>query len=636
VDGVAAFEESLEAIPDGIFVSDEDGRITFLNHQAEVLSGYNRHELIGSPIEVLVPAMARTEHVKHRQRYYESGPAPRPMGTYLDIHVRRKDGDEFPADVALGPVRLGSRLLIVAAVRDVSERQRTELRLRRAEERYRRLVEGVSDHAIFMLDAEGRITSWSPGASYLYGYRTEEILGHPLSALYPPEAAEHSRCLLKLAHSQGRAEDEGWQMRGDGSRFWANAVVAPLLDEAGLLRGYSTVARDTTERRRAEQSLQAALEVAQAVLRGNGGATLHELIVTRARTLVDADLALLLLADGDEGYVIWAADGVDADRLLGLRIRISGALLGTVVDARCASHLGGVAQAELRPLVSAVGLGPMLMVPLLAGERRLGGVLAGNRAGGARFSPFDLRHVELFAAQAAIALDYDRVQAALGRLALVEDRERIGRELHDGAIQALFAVGMNLEGAASMTEDVRLRQRLDAAVDQIDVVIRELRDYIFGLRPAAFARRDLEFILSDLAAEVERESGITATVDLDRRLTVSLTPYATDLVQMIRESLSNVVRHARAASCRISLREHRGRAIVEVTDDGHGFNPEEPMDAGWGLRNLRERAARLGARFEIRSQPGAGTAVRITLPLRERGASLRSGSWTGRGRSGGG
>jgi len=173
-------------------------------------------------------------------------------------------------------------------------------------------------------------------------------------------------------------------------------------------------------------------------------------------------------------------------------------------------------------------------------------------------------------------------------------------------------------------------------VDQIDVVIRELRDYIFGLRPAAFARRDLEFILSDLAAEVERESGITATVDLDRRLTVSLTPYATDLVQMIRESLSNVVRHARAASCRISLREHRGRAIVEVTDDGHGFNPEEPMDAGWGLRNLRERAARLGARFEIRSQPGAGTAVRITLPLRERGASLRSGSWTGRGRSGGG
>src|SRR5579884_2185495 len=151
-------------MPDGIFVSDRDGRIAFLNQQAEAMCGYVRQELIGRPIEALVPAAARLEHIEHRRRYYESGPAPRPMGTHLDIHVRRKDGTEFPADISLGPVRLGHRLLVVAAVRDVSERRRTQARLRQAEERYRRLVEGVSDHAIFMLDAEGRVTrrrSWT-------------------------------------------------------------------------------------------------------------------------------------------------------------------------------------------------------------------------------------------------------------------------------------------------------------------------------------------------------------------------------------------------------------------------------------------------------------------------------------------
>ncbi len=608
-------------MPDGIIVSDEDGRVTFLNRQAEAMSGYDRQELMGRPIEVLVPIAARAEHIEHRRRYHESGPAPRPMGTHLDIHVRCKDGSEFPADIALGPVRLGDRLLVVAAVRDISERQRTEARLRQAEERYRRLVEGVSDHAIFMLDAEGRITSWSAGAEHLYGYPEEEILGRPLPTLYPPGAAEHSRGLLKLAQCRGRAEDEGWHVRGDGSRFWANAVVAPLLDEAGLVRGYSTVIRDTTERRRAEQSLQAALEVAQAVLRGEGKRTLLGLIVARARTLVAADLALLLLSDNREAYTIEAADGPNTDRLLGLRLPAGRLLLGTAPAARCASQEGDPARTDLQPLMKAAGLGPLLLIPLLAGERKLGWLLIGNRAGGPCFAPADRCHVELFVTQAVIALDYDRVQAELGRLALIEDRERIGRELHDGAIQALFAVGMNLEGAASMAEDVRLRQRLDTAVDQIDVVIRELRDYVFGLRPAAFGQQELELVLRNLAAETHRESGVATTVKIDPRLMAALVPYASDLIQMIRESLSNVVRHAQATSCWIGLREHQGRVVVEVADNGRGFNPEASTGTGWGLRNLRERAASLGAQLEIRSRPGGGTIVSIALPARGQAAA---------------
>lgn len=614
MDATAAFQEFLEAMPDGIFVSDRDGRIAFLNQQAEAMCGYVRQELIGRPIEALVPAAARLEHIEHRRRYYESGPAPRPMGTHLDIHVRRKDGTEFPADISLGPVRLGHRLLVVAAVRDVSERRRTQARLRQAEERYRRLVEGVSDHAIFMLDAEGRVTSWSPGAERIYGHREEEILDRPFTVLYPAEAADRARELLRRARSQGRAEDEGWQVHRHGIWFWANAVVAPLLDEAGLLRGYSTVARDTTERRRAEQSLQAALEVAQVVLQGRDRPALLETMAARARTLVDADLAAVLLAEGENGCTVRVAAGDGADRLLGLRLRAAAASTIRLEAAGPASDPDVEARAALRPLIGAAGLGPLVLVPLSAGERRLGGLLVGNRVGGAGFTSSDLRHLELFAAQAVVALDYDRAQRELGRLALVEDRERIARELHDGAIQALFAVGMSLESAASMTEDLRLRQRLDGAVDQIDGVIRDLRNYVFGLRPGALAGRGLEPALRDLVADFERESGIAVAVEVDRRLAAALVPYAPDLVKMARESLSNVARHARARLCRISLRRREGWAVLEVADDGCGFDPTGPTGPGWGLRNLRERATGLGGRLEVRSRRGRGTTVSIAVP----------------------
>src|SRR5579884_3147188 len=562
-------------MPDGIFVSDRDGRIAFLNQQAEAMCGYVRQELIGRPIEALVPAAARLEHIEHRRRYYESGPAPRPMGTHLDIHVRRKDGTEFPADISLGPVRLGHRLLVVAAVRDVSERRRTQARLRQGE---------------------------------------EEILDRPFTVLYPAEAADRARELLRRARSQGRAEDEGWQVHRHGIWFWANAVVAPLLDEAGLLRGYSTVARDTTERRRAEQSLQAALEVAQVVLQGRDRPALLETMAARARTLVDADLAAVRLAEGENRCTVRVAAGDGADRLLGLRLRAAAASTIRLEAAGPASDPDVEARAALRPLIGAAGLGPLVLVPLSAGERRLGGLLVGNRVGGAGFTSSDLRHLELFAAQAVVALDYDRAQRELGRLALVEDRERIARELHDGAIQALFAVGMSLESAASMTEDLRLRQRLDGAVDQIDGVIRDLRNYVFGLRPGALAGRGLEPALRDLVADFERESGIAVAVEVDRRLAAALVPYAPDLVQMARESLSNVARHARARLCRISLRRREGWAVLEVADDGCGFDPTGPTGPGWGLRNLRERATGLGGRLEVRSRRGRGTTVSIAVP----------------------
>src|SRR5688572_8075338 len=127
---------------------------------------------------------------------------------------------------------------------------------------FRQLVLGVKDYAIFMLDSEGIIATWNPGAERIKGYRAEEVLGRHFSIFYPEEslARDWPRYELEAARAQGRFEDEGWRLRKDGSRFWANVVITSLHDEAGRLTGFAKITRDLTERRRSEEALRIAHE----------------------------------------------------------------------------------------------------------------------------------------------------------------------------------------------------------------------------------------------------------------------------------------------------------------------------------------------------------------------------------------
>jgi len=256
-DSYAIFETLFESSPDPILLTDREGRITRLNAQAEQVFGYGRSELIGNPLEILLPERFRAVHPSHRETYLAQ-PRKRPMGLGLPLFARRKDGSEFPVDIMLSSVETPDGLAVLSVVRDISERRRIEEALREHEEQFRSVVQGVKDYAIFLLDREGRIASWNVGAENIKGYKAQEIIGQHFSCFYTPEDLKKGKAqeVLRLASEAGRFEDEGWRLRKDGTTFWAHITITALRNPAGEVVGFSKITRDFSEREQAEQALK--------------------------------------------------------------------------------------------------------------------------------------------------------------------------------------------------------------------------------------------------------------------------------------------------------------------------------------------------------------------------------------------
>jgi len=250
-------EKTFECCPDALVIVDSEGGITQCNAQTEGMFGYGRSELVGQPIEILIPKRFRDIHPAHR-RDYNSQPRMRAMGVGLELYGRRKDGSEFPVDIMLNSLQTANGLFVLSVIRDITRLRQAEDVLRQTEERFHLLVENARDYAIFMMDASGQVISWNAGAERLKGYRADEIIGHSFSCFYTSDDIERGIPAesLRAAIAQGRWESEGWRVRKDGSRFWANAVITSIRDSKGSLIGLAKVTRDFTERKKAEEVLR--------------------------------------------------------------------------------------------------------------------------------------------------------------------------------------------------------------------------------------------------------------------------------------------------------------------------------------------------------------------------------------------
>jgi signal transduction histidine kinase len=257
-----------------------------------------------------------------------------------------------------------------------------------------------------------------------------------------------------------------------------------------------------------------------------------------------------------------------------------------------------------------------LGVPLMVRGQVFGNLYLTEKLGGEPFSQADEDAVKTLAAQAAVAIENARLYEELERLAVLEDRERIAQELHDGVIQSLFAVGMSLQAAEGMAGDPdSVRDRVGSAVDAIDNTIRDLRNYIFGLRPGAVADRNLAAALEELARGFGEGTGnIRIEHAVDPEVAARLSGRTSDVLQAAREAISNAARHSGASSIAVRLIRDAHAALLEIHDDGTGFDPGKVAGRGQGLSNLRSRATSMGGRLEIESGP-EGTLIRIRFPM---------------------
>jgi PAS domain S-box-containing protein len=243
----------LESLAEGVVVIDESGTILLVNSATEKMFNYQREELIGEPHATLIPERFREVHEKHEAGYF-SRPLIRPMGLLLDLAGRRRDGKEFPVEISLGFIETINGVLVLALISDVTLRKQLETRLRDNEELFRIQVESVKDFAIFTLDPAGNVFNWNTGAERLKGYRAEEIIGKHFSVFYSEEDRNAGKpgVMLEKAVAAGQHEEEGWRIRKDGSRFWAEIIITALYDGNGNLRGFSKITRDVSERKNTE------------------------------------------------------------------------------------------------------------------------------------------------------------------------------------------------------------------------------------------------------------------------------------------------------------------------------------------------------------------------------------------------
>jgi len=422
----------------------------------------------------------------------------------------------------------------------------------------------------------------------------------------------------------------------EGGEFTAEdeELVTALAATAGVA---IENARLYEESRSRQNWLMASTRVTQQLLSIDGEDPLR-LIAALTRELADADIATVVLPTPEgERMMVEVSSGEGAADLSGTTYPIADSLAGMAFQGGAPVLMGNVRessrfQVHLQPFP----VGPVMALPLIGSDRPRGALVVGRKAGRPRFAEVDVNMATTFANHAAIALELAAAREDQQRMELLEDRDRIARDLHDHVIQRLFAAGLTIQSvAAGMAAEPERADRLGRVVDDIDATIRQIRSTIFQLRgPLTPGANGLRTQLLKVANETRPLLGYDPDLEFQGPLDVVVPDEVVDdVVAVVREALSNAARHAGATQVAAIITAEPGRLIVVVRDNGVGLTDQTRRS---GLDNLRRRAERLGGTFDVASpvtDPAAfradesdsmkdtdteqikGTELRWTIPL---------------------
>jgi len=689
----------LDAAPDAILLVGSDGEIGYANDLAHTVFGFDPLAMIGVSVDSLIPESARGNHAERRKNY-ESDPHRRSMSS-LEAQVmgRRADGSFFPAEVSLSPVGSGKDMLVMAAVRDITDRIRSDIETMTA----RLALDSVEDGVFVFDDIGSKVTYVNNGARTQTGFSTETLMSMTPSELVgETDAQGFEEVLTKLRSGEIESYTNTFDLcRVDCCTRPVEILVHHVASPTRLTEGFFiAISRDITARIEAEEALRssesafrAAFDLApvamlitdlsepghRRVVQVNNA--MCELLGRPESELVDVAVNEITYPDdrvsfaehakqAREGFLstekryldgngnpIWCAvhatnikseigrpyrlahvvdisERVAAEAERDRRVRFLSALgdirmhlltepVATEVDDRvCKAVESLFPDLSVRivgvddPIPESTDDDPHIEIPLLVrGEvERVMTVAGPNLQTDA--DPDGSAMINALANEAALGLQLARSRQDRRELFVVEDRERIGRDLHDLVIQRLLAIGMRLQAARNPEA---IEERAAETVASLDETIDVIRETIFRLSDS---EAELQTDVQTLVHSFRSEDGPSVSLNLTGDLTSIPMRVADELLPVINELMSNAVRHSGATTVDVDVDAVVGTELcLRVTDDGAGFLSRRR--SGLGLDNIEARAKSLDGEVEIRSARGKGSTIvwRVPLPAQDESRS---------------
>ena len=603
-------------------VVNPSGEIVLLNVQAEKQFGYSRDELVGQKVKNIIPEGFAERLIADGTRSAADALAQQ-IGTGIELVGRRKDGSEFPIEIMLSPLKSAAEILVTAAIRDISGRKEAEEHLarieerrrlgddalRESEERYRMLLDGIKNYAIFMMDTQGRVLSWNDGAERIKGYTSDQIIGHNFSCFFPPEDIERGRPeeVLRIAAASGRYEAKGMRVRKDGSRFLASVTFTALRDTAGNLRGFSEFSHDLSESKESGAKYRALLEAAPDAM----------VVVNQAGEIVLVNVQ----AENQFGY--------SRHQLVGQQVK-------DIIPEGFAERL--------------IADGTRSAAEALAQQIGTGIELSGRRKDGSKFpieimlSP--LESTEGILVTAAIRDVTERNRSEEHLVKTVGELKRSNEELQQFAYVSSHDLQEPLRMVASYTQLLakRYKGRLDSDADEfiafavdgcnrMQGLIQDLLAYSrAGTNGKAFcevsAEDALRGALTNLRITIEQSGAVVSHDSLP-----AIETDETQLTQVFQNLVGNAIKYRSAEVPRVRVSATKNgdnEWIFSVRDNGLGIAPQyferifvifqrlhgrdEFEGTGIGLAICKKVLERLGGRIWVESQPGTGSTFYFALP----------------------